>query len=249
MNPERTTYRLSGNFFRKRIALVLFGLLLFLGVKKDYGYNHDSMADTASIYVFLKDSLLSPGERLVLIKKLTTLYQNSDPQKALIYNTLIIKLAKSQNNKPALVYATENLAKNYQDLYMYGKADSLYSEIIPYYKDSSKEKQAGFYCKLANNYYSWSRYKKAAEYYIKARIIYEKLGIKSGIALTLKGEGKVWTVYNDYAKSIGLLQRAYDIYSQLNDKEGVASIEQQLGIVMENWGKLNRAESFFFFSI
>ena len=245
MNPARSAYHPSGNFLRKKIVLVLIGLFLFVGIQKNYGHSHDSTADTASIYVLLKDSLLSPGERLVLIKKLAALYQNSDLQKSIAYNALIIKLAKSQNNKPALVYATENLAKNYQDLYMYGKADSLYSVITPYYKDSSKEKQAGFYCKLADNYYSWSRYKKAAEYYVKARTIYEKLGIKSGIAITLKGEGKVWTNYNDYAKSIGLLQRAYDIYNQLNDEEGVASIEQQLGIVMENWGKLNRAESFF----
>ncbi len=224
---------------------MLFGLLFFSGVQKNYGYSLDSTADTASIYVFLNDSLLSPGERLVLIKKLATLYQNSDPQKAQSYNRLVIELAKSQNNKSALVFATESLAENYQDLYMYDKADSLYSEIIPYYTDSSKEKQADFFYKLANNYYSWSRYKKAAEYYAKARTIYENMGIKSGIAKTLKGEGKVWTNYNDYARSIGLLQRAYDIYDQLNDKEGVASIEHQLGIVMENWGKLDRAKSFF----
>ncbi|GMT44650.1 MAG: hypothetical protein IEMM0006_0482 [bacterium] len=245
MNPGRPAYRPLGDFLRRKTVLVLIGLFLFVGIQKNYGYNYDSTTDTASIYVFLKDSLLSPGERLALIKKLAALYQNSDSQKALTYNMLVIKLAKSQNNKPALIFATESLAKNYQDLYMYGKADSLYLMITPYYKDSSKEIQAGFYSKLADNYYSWSRYKKAAEYYVKARTIYEELGIKSGIALTLRGEGKVWTNYNDYAKSIGLLQRAYDIYNQLNDKEGIASIEHQLGIVMENWGKLDNAENFF----
>lgn len=244
MNSGKPTYRPSGNFLKKT-GLVLIGLLLFFGVQKNYGYSVDSTTDTASIYVFLKDSLLSSGGRLVLLKKLAALYQNSDPQKAQTYNRLVIELAKSQNNKSALVFATESLAKNYQDLYMYSKADSLYLTITPYYKDSSEEKQAGFYSKLADNYYSWSRYKEAAEYYIKARIIYEELGIKSGIARTLKGEGKVWTNYNDYAKSIGLLQRAYDIYNLLDDKEGVASVEHQLGIVMENWGKLDRAESFF----
>jgi len=242
-NRFRNPYKTIHNRI-KAIFIVVF-LLWFPGAQISQGYNLDSITDSTNISVLLKDSLLSPVERLILTEKMASLYHNTNPGKALVYNKLIIQQAKKLNNQPSLAHAIFHAAENYQALGQHDKADSLYEIIVRTYNTCSKEKQANLFLKLADNYYSWSRYKKAAEYYVKARNFFEQLGIKSGIATALKGEGKVWTNYNDYAKSIGLLQRAYDIYKQLDDKGGLAAIDSQLGIVMENWGKLDRAESFF----
>lgn len=244
MKSENKTYYQKGSSFRKQSVWVIIILFLFASIQTSQGFNPDSLTDTTNISIILKDNLLSPSEKFVLVKKFALLYQNSNPQKALGYNKLIVKMAKVRKDTQSLVNATLHLAENYQALSQYSKADSLYKVVARTNKTWNKEKQASFYCKVADNYYSWSRYKKAAEYYAKARILFEQLGIKSGIAKTLKDEGKVWTNYNDYARSIGLLQRAYDIYKQLDNKEGLAAVDNQLGIVMENWGKLNRAESF-----
>ncbi len=245
MKSEDRIYYPKVNLYKKYPVWVIVILLLFAGTQPCLGFNLDSITDNTDMSIILKDSLLSPSEKFILVKKVAALYQNSNPQKALVYNRLVINIAKTQNDTQSIAKATFYLAENYQQLSLYNKADSLYKIIAQANKAWSKEKRAGFFCKVADNYYSWSRYKKAAEYYTKARILYEQLGIKSGIAATLKGEGKVWANYNDYARSIGLFQRAYDLYQQLDNKEGLAAIDKQLGIVMENWGKLLRADSFF----
>ncbi len=245
MKSEKRIYYLKGNIYKKYPAWVIIILLLLASMQPCQGFNPDSITDNTDISVILKDSLLSPAEKFILVKKVAALYQESSPQKALFYNTLAITMAKTRNDTPSVVNATFYLAENYQNLSLYKKADSLYQIVAHTNQTWNKEKRAGFFCKVADNFYSWSRYKKAAEYYTKAQKLYERLGIKLGIAAAFKGEGKVWTNYNDYARSIGLFQRAYDIYQQLDNKEGLAAIDKQLGIVMENWGKLKRAESFY----
>jgi PAS domain S-box-containing protein len=233
--------------FLKRISFVLSALLLFFfSVDNAFCFDQsDSVTDSSTIAVLLKDSLLSPSDRLILTKKMAALYQKSDPEKALTLNLLTLRLAKKLKDNPAYAHALFYAAENYQMLGQHKKADSLYEQIIHDFKMCNKERQAQLYLKLANNYFLWSRYKKAAEFYEKARILFEKLGIKSGMADALQGEGKVWTNYNDYARSVGLLQRAYDIYKSLDDKKGLAAIDNQMGIVMENWGKPQRAKEFF----
>ncbi len=205
----------------------------------------DSLADSVNVSILLKDSLLSPLERMILTKKLAALYQKSNPEKALVYNKLVIRQARALNDQPTLAHALFHAAENYQALGRHKQADSLYESIIHSFKLCNNEKKARLLLKLADNYFYWSRYKEAAVFYAKARKLFEKLGIKSGIAASLDGEGKVWSNYNDYSRAIGLFQRAYDLYTQLNDQKGLAAINNQLGIVMENWGKPNRAESFF----
>jgi len=232
-------------FCKKRPIWTIIILLLFIGIQTCRGVNLDTVTDSTDLSIILKDSLLSSADRLSLIKKLATLYQNSNPGKALTYNKMTIKLSKVLHDTQSLAHASYYLAENYQALYIFDKADSIYQSIIRLYPGCNKDRQAGLLLNMANNFYSWSRYKKAAEYYVKARKIYEQLGIKSGIAATLEGEAKVWINYNDYARSIGLLQRAYDTYKQLDNTKGLASIDDQLGIVMENWEKFDHAENFF----
>lgn len=245
MKPEDRTYYQKRVFYRMILLWIAISLFFVFEVQAGHGYSLVSINDTLNISPVFKDSLLSPSEKLHFAKKMAALLQISDPRKALEYNGLIVKMVKYRNDTQLLTQTIFKMAENYQSLSLYNKADSLFNLIARHYKPNNKTKTAALFCKIADNFLSWSHYKRAADYYVKARKIYEQLGIKSGIAATLKGEGKVWTNYNDYARSIGLFQRAYDIYSQLNDTAGLAAIDVQLGIVMENWGKLSRAESFF----
>ena len=244
ISEKITSFFKTSRHIPKPVVFIFMALGLFFVISPLQAQT-DTLADTANLSVLLKDSLLSPSERMILTKKMAALYQDTDPNKALVYNMLIIKLAKTLNDKPSLAHALFHAGENYQALGQHRKADSLYEILVHAYKFCNKERKARFLLKLADNYFYWSRYKKAAEYYERAQEIFEQLGIKSGIAAALEGEGKVWTNYNDYARAIGLLQRAYDIFTQLDDKKGLAAIDNQLGIVMENWGKLDKAESFF----
>ncbi len=245
MKTDGKTYRLAAAFLRKLPLRVVFMLFLLLGTYTSHGFNTDSLSDTTNISTLLRDSLLSPAERMILVKKIAELYQNSNPQKALEYNNLTAVMARVRSDTQMLAHAFFHMAENYQALSLYDKADSIFMIINNRYKPCNLERQANLFCKIADNFYSWSRYKKSAEYYVKARRLFDKMGIKSGIAATLKGEGKVWSNYNDYARSIGLFQRAYNIYQQLNDQNGLAAIDNELGKVMESWGKLESANNFF----
>ncbi len=245
MKPENNTYPLENNTNRSYLPWVLLLVLALVHIQTCRGYNLDTIADSTNITIILKDSLLTPAERFLLVKKMALLYQSSNLPKAIAYNKLVIKMAMAKKDTQSYAHAVFRLAEDYQTLCQYEKTDSLYHILGHFSRLCSKERQADLLLQIANNYYSWSRYKKAAIYYVKARKLFEKLGIKSGIAETLKGEGKVWGNYNDYTRSIGLFQRAYNIYKQLNDEKGMAAINNQLGVVMENWGNLKSAHDFF----
>ncbi|HFB61864.1 MAG TPA: hypothetical protein ENJ69_02660, partial [Bacteroidetes bacterium] len=150
-----------------KLSLLIFLMYLLFSVLRplnaqDTNNLTSMLSDSTSLSVLLKDSLLSPLERMILTKKMATLYQNTDPGKALVYNKLIMKQARALNDQPSLAHALFHAAENYQALGQHRKADSLYEIIIHSYKMCNKEKKARLLLKLADNYFYWSRYKKAA---------------------------------------------------------------------------------------
>lgn len=177
--------------------------------------------------------------------KLSNLYQSVNPRKAYFYDSLTIHLASRLGRKKTFLSGISSMAKDFQKLNRYQDANLLYQSLGKQIKDSSNTFLANYYYDVANNYFLWSYYKKAAVYFKKSRSYYEKLGEKSGIAKTLEGEAKVWSLYNDYFRAIGMLQRANDIYVQLNNQGRLASIQVLMGKIMQSWGQLGRAKYFF----
>ncbi len=201
--------------------------------------------DSASMLILLHDSTLSPSEKLIITLNLSNLYESANPAKALFYDSLTVVLAKRLGKEKTFISSIQNLAKDFQKLGRYNDADILYHHLRKQINDSSYTQLAEYYYNLAVNYYLWSNFKKAATNFQKSRSCFEKLGDKPGIAKTLMGEAKVWNQYNDYFQAIGILQRANDIYSQLENQESIAEIQVIMGQIMQSWGQMKRAKYFY----
>ncbi|MBN2614944.1 MAG: PAS domain S-box protein [Bacteroidales bacterium] len=201
--------------------------------------------DTTSLHILLNDSTLSPKEKITLALKLSQLYETGFPQKSLFYDSIVTELALKNNITKEYKTAMLRSIMLLMDLNQHKTAEK---KLITYRNtlaDSISPELANYYYLTAENYYSWSQFKKAAPLYKKARDLYSALGIKEGMAKSMVGEAKVWSVYNDYFNVVGLLQRALDIYDQLGDQLGLASVYELMGRTMQSWEKINRAEYFY----
>jgi PAS domain S-box-containing protein len=204
-----------------------------------------SIQNRTNLETIISDKSTNNKEKLLLLKKLAALYEKKDAKQASIIYERVVSIAHKLKSPHQIEEGYLHLAKTYQELFQYSRADSIYRILSPYYTKNKEKQIAEFYFLRGINFYMWSKYKIAAKYFQNARKIYEKLGIVAGQAKTLKEEAKVWANYNDYAKTIGLLQRSADMYKQLGDEEGLASIETLMGTIMESWGKLERAKTYF----
>ena len=183
------------------------------------------------------DTLLSDEDKTKLYLNLSETFDKT-PEKAAVYDLLGIEIAKKNKWDSELVSAATNYAYHSNKLCLYGNADSALNEIENLVlKKVGKVKPADFYFQRAANYFDWSRYQLARDYYEKALNEYKLHKDKIGIAKSLKGLGIVTSIWAGYESSLGYLQQARDIYIELNNKQGIAEINLALGVVMEQWGK------------
>ncbi len=194
----------------------------------------------------LTDSLFSDNEKYLIADRLSQVYGDTAVDKALVYDRYLIKTAVKNGDTISISKFLFRYYKHQNQLCNFEKADSALKALKPYFvNNNDQRKLADFYLLMAQNYYDWSRYKKSAELYKKARLIYEKLRIKPEIAKCLKAEGAIWSGYGDYEKAIGLLQRSRDIYTAIGDEAGLAALNNTMGVVMQNWGKLDRSLEYY----
>ena len=245
MTGQNNTYhdftRLS-RFFSRFILIFLCVILTWPLLKAE---PNRQRTDSTSMLILLQDGTLSPSEKLIITLNLSKLYQSTNPAKALFYDSLTVVLAKRLGKEKTFISSIQNSAKDFQKLGRYSDADILYHYLRKQINDSSGTQLAEYYYGLAINYYLWSDFKKAATNFQKSRSFFEKLGDKPGIAKTLMGEAKVWDQYNDYFRAIGILQRASDIYNQLEYQIYITEIQVIMGHIMQRWGQLGRARYFY----
>lgn len=201
--------------------------------------------DTTSIHILLNDSTLSSEEKITLALKLSQLYEPGFPRKSLFYDSLATELARSTHNKKEYKEGLLRTIALLMDMNQHKKAENKLMAYGNLLADTTSPELANYYFLTAENYYSWSQFKKAAPFFEKARDTYSALGMKEGIAKSMVGEAKVWSVYNDYFNVVGLLQRALDIYDQLGDQMGLASVYEIMGRTMQSWQKISRAKYFY----
>ncbi len=192
--------------------------------------------------VVLDDTVLNLNEKIILAEKIMKMYGDTSVATVLPVNKFLLNYAISIKDTVLINKYLDVYIENVRKLCNYSAADSLlkYKKLLVL-SENNKRKLADYYYYVASNYYDWSRYEKAAEYFRKARLIYEKMGVKKGIAKCLKGEGAVWSNYSDFERAIGLLQRAEEIYVNIGFEKGIAKIHNSMGVVMQNWGKLESA--------
>jgi len=202
--------------------------------------NNDSLTN-----IIDNDTLLADSDKAQLLLNLSETF-NKTPEKAVIYDHLGIELAKKHNWIDKLVLTSVNYARHSNDLCKYEQADSALALIESIAEEHHDEIElSDYYFQRANNYYDWSRYQLAKEYYEKALTQYRIHKNKLGIAKSLKGLGVVVSIWSDYENAIGYLQQSRDIYTELEDEQGIESINLAMGVVMEQWGKWDVALKYY----
>ncbi len=231
--------------------IFLTNILLFMFVVEAFTQNYKSRIDSQHLSIeekstILHDSVFSEQEKIAIAEKFSKIFDDSTTDKAIQYDRFLIKTAYKKKDNLSLKKYLKQYLKHQRKLCNYSVADSIIKVLKPYIISQNSDRDiADYYFITASNYYDWSRYKKAAYYYSKARAYYEKLGIKADIAKCLKGEGAVWSNYSNFERSIGLLQRARDIYTDIGDDKGLATVHNTMGIAMQKWGKLNNALDYY----
>ncbi len=229
----------------RMISFMLLGTLMICGLTGKAQNDSIAIEDRTNIQTVLHDRSIDNPEKLLLLRKMARLYKNENASRAVPYYEAMVTIAKQLQDHESLINSYLKLANLYQKQFLYAKTDSIYKILLPYYKNKKEEEIAQYYYLRGTNYYQWSHYKMADTYLQKALNIYEKLGIVAGQAKTLKEEARIWANYNDYPKTIGLLQRSAEKYQQLGDQEGLASIQTLMGTIMESWGRLQQAKNYY----
>ena len=202
--------------------------------------NNDSLTN-----IINNDTLLTDSDKAQLLLNLSETF-NKTPEKAVIYDHLGMELAKKHNWNDKLILTSVNYARHSNDLCEYVQADSALALIENIVEEHHNEIElSDYYFLRAGNYYDWSRYQLAKEYYEKALIQYRIHKNKLGIAKSLKGLGVVVSIWSDYENAIGYLQQSRDIYIELEDEQGIESINLAMGVVMEQWGKWDVALKYY----
>jgi PAS domain S-box-containing protein len=202
--------------------------------------NNDSLTN-----IINNDTLLADSDKAQLLLNLSETF-NKTPEKAVIYDHLGMELAKKHNWNDKLILTSVNYARHSNDLCEYVQADSALALIENIVEEHHNEIElSDYYFLRAGNYYDWSRYQLAKEYYEKALIQYRIHKNKLGIAKSLKGLGVVVSIWSDYENAIGYLQQSRDIYIELEDEQGIESINLAMGVVMEQWGKWDVALKYY----
>ncbi len=225
------------------MTVVVFALFVVRQTKaQQKSYADILLHENVSPSLLLSDTVLSEKEKVILAEKILKMYGDTATKKVLPVDEFMLNYALKTNDTALILKHLDLYIENQRKLCNYPAADTLLKLKEAYVKAHNNDKElADYYYYVASNYYDWSRYEIAAEYYRKARNIYEKLGIKKGMARCLKGEGAVWANYSDFERAIGLLQRAEEIYRNIGFDKGLANIHNTMGVVMQNWGKLESA--------
>jgi len=236
-NDQKIYFKLLTGLFT---WVVLFSC--FVGTKS---FAQTLINDDTTLAVFKNDTLLSDKDKIKLYLNLSKTFDNT-PEKSLKYDALGMRLAAKHHWTKSLIVFSLSYAIHSNELCSYAEADSALSKVEDIISADKKDiRLADYYYQRAANYYDWSRYQKAKEYYQKALEEYKKHKNRIGIAKTLKGLGVTVSIWSDYEGSIGYLQQARDIYSEFGDQQGIETVNLAMGVVMDQWGKIDIALNYY----
>ena len=237
---RKQKYSGVGNAEKNLTKALLLIFWLFL-VGQSYTQGIDSLDS-----LITKDTNLTTVDKIELAKQLSEKYSANQPQKSLECQLLVYSLASSINDKGEIYNSLKEISVKQNRNCDYADADTTLAHLLKRTeKTGNNNDLADILFSIAGNYYDWSKYEKAKEYFEKAQSYYTLEGNKQGIAQCMKGRAIVVSNWGDYEQAIGLMQNARDIYSEIEDEMGLAGVYLSFGVIMQDWDKFDRALDYF----
>jgi PAS domain S-box-containing protein len=233
--------KVKGLRIKVSILLLLITILVYPNINAQNLSTKDSLE-----FGFAKDTTFSTTYQLNLLVDLIDSFARSNPAKANKYALSAIELAEKLSDTSKVVSLLANYAKNENNQCNYENADIAYHKAKNLVlRSGTKTEKAKIYYIIGSNYYDWSDYSLAQEYYQLSIDENNKLGNKYGVAKSLRGLSAIASNYGDYEQAIGYMQRARNIYIEINDPNSLVLTTLGLGVILKNWGNNDKALSYF----
>lgn len=182
-------------------------LLLFLGFVFINIIPNKAYSNTDSLYqVFYSDTTLSVDEKLKLARTLSELYSDTDINKFIEFEAAIYHLSLIINDKKAVLNSLKKIWQSQNKICEYMVADTTLHRLLYHVKKlNEKNEIAEVTFSIASNYYDWSNYKRANEYFVRAQTYFTISENKQGIAKSMKGIAIVVSNWGDYEKAMQIV--------------------------------------------
>ncbi|MBR9917116.1 tetratricopeptide repeat protein [bacterium] len=161
-----------------------------------------------------------------------------------------LSLAQKVNAKSEVAASYNVLGLNYAAQNDFNKALEAHRKALELFvSEHDQAKQASVYANIGLIYYAKAAYPDALDNLHKAVQLNQLLGLKAQLASNLKAIAAVYARQKNYAYADQFYQDAQDIYEDLVNREGIAQIKRQRGIIQYELGEYKKAMNFFSESI
>jgi len=104
--------------------------------------------------------------------------------------------------------------------------------------------EADLYNNLGSNYLNYDQIDSAYYYYSEALKFYKQAKVQSGIAISHQNLGLISIEKNEWQKGIAQLQKAYNLFKELNSKKDLIDTANDLAVAMIYTGNMPAAKKY-----
>ncbi|MCD4772380.1 MAG: tetratricopeptide repeat protein [Bacteroidales bacterium] len=228
----------------KKILQVII-IVYFLGMSALFSQSlskNDSLINELTAESFP----VSKEKRLEILKELAFINKGDSYVKSLEYGNMALILSREIKDQETEIEILNILAFVNNQLCNYSEADKNLKKLFEKYEQiNDKSKIADIVFRIARNYYDWSNYAKAKEYYQLALYEFEHLKNIDGATRCFKGLGTIYLNWGDYQKAQNYFQIVLKYYEESNDMQGMAGTYNSLGVLYQDMGKLDRSLKYY----
>lgn len=214
-------------------------ILLLLPLNKALGIPQDQILEAEEL---LKST--EGNDRLPLLKELSRLYLDINPEKSIDYTKEIVSLTvKNPSENANSLY---NLGNIYRRVNNYRLALDCHNQALEIRK--SLNELSGISSSLNNLgeiYKILNKYDEAIEHFNQSLAIRKENGTPREIAYTLNNIGSVYWLRRDYAQALDYYLKSLEIRSKIGEKSDISSSLNNLGNVYKSLNKYNKALDYY----
>ncbi|MDP4175364.1 MAG: tetratricopeptide repeat-containing sensor histidine kinase [Bacteroidota bacterium] len=174
-----------------------------------------------------------PGiEKIDALNKLSFLYKNSLPQKALEYSKQALMLSEKSNYLKGQADSYSNFGQIYSELCKYNLSKENHLKALQIRRTLGNKSDIAFSLNfLGESVQLLGNYEEAMQYFLKAVKIEEETSDLKGLSTSYSLIATLNYILKDYQKSIEYCNRALNIRKKLNDNEAMANTYEMMGLV------------------
>ncbi|MBI5218430.1 MAG: tetratricopeptide repeat protein, partial [Bacteroidia bacterium] len=173
-------------------------------------------------------------------------YRNSNPDTAMYFADLGLKLATKVNYKKGMSMCYNIIGSIHADQGSYDKAIEYYLKVLKIHeKTGNKIGMSMCYNNIGTVHAYQGGYDKAIKYYIKALKIIEELGDKIGMSNCYGNIGIVHYTQGSYGKALDYCFKALKIKEELGDIKGMSLCYNNIGNVLSDQGDYDKAIEYY----